>query len=383
MNSTSTNNTIAASSSLCGYDFHMFLPQELGIECEKAREIITEFTQSLSLTSTNHSVPPQAFLEAKAIIIISVLKVGSGWSGRIGSGIVISKLASGSWSAPCAVSLLGVGYGPQWGASVTDFVYLLTSDAAVKTFKETGQVSLGAQFAVVGGSTSKVMETSTLVKAQNFKRHMREFDIGSHGFCYAKSKGLYIGVSLEGAMFTIRKDANQRFYSTPDSHPETDGSLTSLMSFPLDLESATAVKPLYLSLEVAKSTAINLIKSAAESYASFVPTHQPSSPIPNLAKPDGYVPIIESQKVDGYVPVIQMTYPDSGVPSLPIREEEQEYAVAIFDYEAIRPTDVSFKKGDIIVVLEKSDTMDDWWLGRVNGKEGRFPANRTKITKIN
>ncbi|KZT29957.1 SH3-domain-containing protein [Neolentinus lepideus HHB14362 ss-1] len=50
-------------------------------------------------------------------------------------------------------------------------------------------------------------------------------------------------------------------------------------------------------------------------------------------------------------------------------------AKALWPYneEASDPSDLSFHPGDIIDILE--ETNDDWWLGRVRGKEGLFPAN--------
>ncbi|RCN33293.1 SH3 domain protein [Ancylostoma caninum] len=49
-----------------------------------------------------------------------------------------------------------------------------------------------------------------------------------------------------------------------------------------------------------------------------------------------------------------------------------EWYVAMFDFEAVEPTDLSLKVGDRIMVLERKD---DWWRGRCNGREGIFPAN--------
>nr|CDJ95188.1 EF hand and Src homology-3 and Dbl homology (DH) domain containing protein [Haemonchus contortus] len=46
--------------------------------------------------------------------------------------------------------------------------------------------------------------------------------------------------------------------------------------------------------------------------------------------------------------------------------------VAMFDFDAVEPTDLSLKVGDRIMVLERND---DWWKGRCNGREGIFPAN--------
>ncbi|VDM53742.1 unnamed protein product [Angiostrongylus costaricensis] len=46
--------------------------------------------------------------------------------------------------------------------------------------------------------------------------------------------------------------------------------------------------------------------------------------------------------------------------------------VAMFNFDAVEPTDLSLKVGDRIMVFERKD---DWWRGRCNGHEGIFPAN--------
>ncbi|KZT36043.1 DUF500-domain-containing protein [Sistotremastrum suecicum HHB10207 ss-3] len=50
-------------------------------------------------------------------------------------------------------------------------------------------------------------------------------------------------------------------------------------------------------------------------------------------------------------------------------------AIALYDYNAQQSGDLSFKKGDVIIIVEKTGSSHDWWTGRVNGKKGIFPAN--------
>jgi len=54
-------------------------------------------------------------------------------------------------------------------------------------------------------------------------------------------------------------------------------------------------------------------------------------------------------------------------------------AVALFDYQAKEPGDLSFKRGDIIVITEKSNCAEDWWTGHVDGRSGLFPANFVQV----
>ena len=45
----------------------------------------------------------------------------------------------------------------------------------------------------------------------------------------------------------------------------------------------------------------------------------------------------------------------------------------------VQPGDLSFRKGQVIVVTEKSDDRNTWWRGRLDGAEGVFPANFVEV----
>lgn len=46
---------------------------------------------------------------------------------------------------------------------------------------------------------------------------------------------------------------------------------------------------------------------------------------------------------------------------------------ALYDYTAQGEEEISFRDGDVIVVLEKED--DNWWLGALRGRQGMFPCS--------
>ncbi|KAK9470791.1 uncharacterized protein V1510DRAFT_422172 [Dipodascopsis tothii] len=50
-------------------------------------------------------------------------------------------------------------------------------------------------------------------------------------------------------------------------------------------------------------------------------------------------------------------------------------AVALFTFDGEQDGDLGFRKGDIIQIVKKTNSQNDWWTGRKNGKEGIFPAN--------
>jgi hypothetical protein len=51
------------------------------------------------------------------------------------------------------------------------------------------------------------------------------------------------------------------------------------------------------------------------------------------------------------------------------------FVTALYDYAGEQATDLSFKKGDQITVVKKTESKNDWWTGRLGSREGAFPAN--------
>ena len=74
--------------------------------------------------------------DARGLAIIRVLKIGFGVSGKGGEGVVVARTAHG-WSAPSFIGLGGAGWGLQIGAQVSDFIFVLNNDAAVRAFSAT------------------------------------------------------------------------------------------------------------------------------------------------------------------------------------------------------------------------------------------------------
>jgi len=54
-------------------------------------------------------------------------------------------------------------------------------------------------------------------------------------------------------------------------------------------------------------------------------------------------------------------------------------AVAMYDFNAVESGDLSFSKGDVIIITQKSDSSNDWWKGKIRGRQGIFPANFVEL----
>ncbi|GAB1214018.1 DUF500 super [Aspergillus terreus] len=121
---------------------------------------------------------------------------------RFGSGILVARLPDGSWSAPSAIATVGGGFGGLIGLELTDFVFILNDDHAVRTFSQAGSLTLGGNVSVALGPVGRSAEVSAGASTKGV----------ASMFAYSKTKGLFGGISLEGNMLVERSSANRKLY---------------------------------------------------------------------------------------------------------------------------------------------------------------------------
>ena len=59
-----------------------------------------------------------------------------------------------------------------------------------------------------------------------------------------------------------------------------------------------------------------------------------------------------------------------------------ERAEALYDYEAQAAGDLSFTAGDSIEIVERGATGNEWWTGKLNGKQGQFPGKSSLLLPL-
>ncbi|KAI9270042.1 hypothetical protein EDC94DRAFT_597919 [Helicostylum pulchrum] len=180
--------------------FNSPLPTDLAGECKKATKILNSFLdpgEGLDII-----IPPSILEKAMGLAIFTVLKAGFLFSGRAGSGLVVARLPDGSWSAPSALLTGGIGAGGQIGAELTDFVLVLNTKEAVKTFSHFGNITLGGNISIAAGPIGRNAEASGSATLKHI----------SSVYSYSKTRGLFAGVSLEGSVICTRNDANEKMY---------------------------------------------------------------------------------------------------------------------------------------------------------------------------
>ncbi|RLN64011.1 hypothetical protein BBJ29_002395 [Phytophthora kernoviae] len=181
-------------------------------EIRKATYSVKNFT--FQGVVKDQSIPLPLLTHAKGIAFLTVIKMGFVFTGRMGTGLVTARLPDGRWSAPSAIGTAGVGWGPQMGGEITDFVIILNTQRAVEAFCASGQVNLGAELGISAGPVGRVAAGSLEASAS--------MDIAPC-YSYSHSKGLFAGISLEGSVILSRPDINRSFYGKAVSVPELLG----------------------------------------------------------------------------------------------------------------------------------------------------------------
>jgi len=142
-------------------------------------------------------IPETVLSHSRGLAIMRVLKIGLGVSGKGGEGVVVARTGDG-WSGPSFIGTGGAGFGFQIGAEVTDFVFVLNNEEAVRAFSHGGNIKLGADASAAAGPVGRHAEADVMPTAAIYT--------------YSRSKGLFAGVSLQGALIATQTDANRRYY---------------------------------------------------------------------------------------------------------------------------------------------------------------------------
>ncbi|KAJ5161078.1 hypothetical protein N7492_006470 [Penicillium capsulatum] len=182
------------------------MPASLANECKKAERILESLITPKKSTSgeADLGIPRQILSHAKGLAIFTSFKLGGIGSIRFGSGLIVARLPNGGWSAPSAMATGGIGVGTQIGIELTDFVFVLNSEAAVRTFAQSGSLTLGRNVSVAFGPYGRSAEVGGAVGSKGM--------VGM--FAYSKSRGIFGGKSLEGGMLGERLEANKKMYGT-------------------------------------------------------------------------------------------------------------------------------------------------------------------------
>jgi len=168
-----------------------------GADRVKDEETISNGTTVLTAMLSSGAVPGDVLAKADCVVVIPNLKKGGfivgGSGGRGPMSCRTGENFSGKWSAPAMYTAGGMSFGLQAGGSSSDFVLLLMDKKVVDAFLN-GKTKLGRDASVAAGPGATAAS------------------VGGDVLTYARTSGVFAGLSLGGATFEPDTNANQRLY---------------------------------------------------------------------------------------------------------------------------------------------------------------------------
>ena len=170
--------------------------QDPGLIVDKARIVLKEMMQS-----EDNSIPKDLIRQCSGLAIIpGMLKGGFFVGGSYGQGVVL-KHQRGKWTGPAFLDIAAGSFGVQIGVESVDLILVAVGPRALDSFMKS-RFKLGGDVAVAAGPIGAQATAATDIL---FKGGI---------FSYSRSKGLFAGVSLEGALIIPRGERNQAYYKT-------------------------------------------------------------------------------------------------------------------------------------------------------------------------
>ena len=157
----------------------------------------------------DQGIPEHILERAEAIVVIpSLVKGGFIIGAQHGRGVMsVRNRDTNKWSAPGFIALTGGSIGWQIGVQAVDLVLLVMNAEGVKDLLD-NEFKLGANASVAAGPVGRQGEAST------------DATLSAQILAYSRAKGLFAGLSLEGASLRIDRDANKDFYGATISTDE-------------------------------------------------------------------------------------------------------------------------------------------------------------------
>ena len=164
---------------------------------QNATEVIDHSTKI-----ADRCIPQTLLNSAEGVLIIpNVVKAGFVFGGQHGRGVLSVRCKDGSWSNPVFVNLIGGSVGWQAGIQSADLVLVFKTSAGVeRLLKGQGKLTLGGDASIAAGPVGRQSSAATdaMLKAEIFS--------------YSRSRGLFLGISLEGDTLRVDWHANDAYY---------------------------------------------------------------------------------------------------------------------------------------------------------------------------
>lgn len=169
-----------------------------------ARQVLAEFSD-LRI----ESIPPAMLTGASGVAIFpNMVKGGFILGVNFGRGVLMARRPDGSWSPPLMVTMGGGSLGFQAGLQSADIVLVFATPRSLQGMLAGQKVTLGADASVALGPIGRQANAATDAR------------MGAEIYSYARTRGLFAGVSFNGASLATDPNANAMLYGRFNVTPQ-------------------------------------------------------------------------------------------------------------------------------------------------------------------
>jgi lipid-binding SYLF domain-containing protein len=153
------------------------------------------------MNASDHGIPHDLLDKAKCVVVVpGMKKAGFIIGAKYGRGFAVCRHAGGTrWGAPAAVQIEGGSVGFQIGASETDVVLLIMNDGGMRHVMS-DKFTLGGDASVAAGPLGRTASAET------------DAEMHAEMLAYSRARGLFAGISLEGATLHADKETDHELY---------------------------------------------------------------------------------------------------------------------------------------------------------------------------
>jgi lipid-binding SYLF domain-containing protein len=159
--------------------------------------------------AADKGLPQDLIDKARCVVVVpGMKKAGFIFGAKYGRGFAVCRRAGGvGWSAPAAMRVEGGSVGFQIGASETDIVLLVMNEGGMKRLLS-DKFTLGGDASVAAGPVGRDLsaQTDAMLKAEMLS--------------YSRARGLFAGISLEGATLRPDEETNKELYGRNTTNRE-------------------------------------------------------------------------------------------------------------------------------------------------------------------
>jgi lipid-binding SYLF domain-containing protein len=151
------------------------------------------------MATPDKGIPEEVLSNAKCILVVpNLIKGGFILGGKHGRGVASCRTSSG-WSAPAFVSVGGGSWGLQIGVEGVDLVMLVMNDQGFQHLLSS-KFELTGEGSVAAGPVGRHASAGT------------DWKMNTEMLTYSRSKGVFAGLTLEGAVVEQDNDSTRAIY---------------------------------------------------------------------------------------------------------------------------------------------------------------------------